>query len=75
MNCFPHKAITITVVLRRWKELIDGPTGAQIEYFWQEKQFDKMYGAKESAKPLVTLDTLENKYEQPRRKKSTVKRR
>lgn len=34
-----------------------------------------MYGAKESAKPLVTLDTFENKYEQPRRKKSTVKSR
>lgn len=34
-----------------------------------------MYGAKESAKPLVTLDTFENKYEQPRRKKRTVKSR
>lgn len=34
-----------------------------------------MYGAKESAKPLVTLDTFKNKYEQPRRKKSTVKSR
>lgn len=44
-----------------------------------------MYGAKESTKLTVTLDTLENKAqtqgpkqkstEQPRKKKSTVKRR
>ncbi|XP_061190308.1 uncharacterized protein LOC133198197 [Saccostrea echinata] len=71
---------------KRWKEIIDAPTGTERKHFRQKEQFDEMYGTKESTKPTVTLDTLEKKAEtqgpkenksteQPRRKKSTVKRR
>lgn len=67
---------------KRWKELIDAPTGTERTYFRQKEQFDEMYGTRESTKPTITLDTLEKKAErqgpkqsseQPRRNKSTVK--
>lgn len=46
---------------KRWKELIDAPTGTERTYFRQKEQFDEMYGTRESTKPTITLDTLEKK--------------
>lgn len=69
---------------KRWKEVVDAPTGTERKYFRQKEQFDEIYGTRESTKPTITLDTLEKNperqgpkqsSEQPKRNKGTAKRR
>lgn len=50
---------------KRWKEIIDAPTGTQRRYFRQKEQFDEMHGTKESIRPTAILDTI-NKPEKQR---------
>lgn len=40
---------------KRWKEVVDAPTGTERKYFRQKEQFDEIYGTRESTKPTITL--------------------
>jgi hypothetical protein len=53
---------------KRWKEIIDAPTGTEHKYFRQKDQFDELYGTKESTRPTVLVDTMDNKPETQRPK-------
>ncbi|KAK3107894.1 hypothetical protein FSP39_024578, partial [Pinctada imbricata] len=42
---------------RRWKEIIDAPSGSETKYFVHKNAFDDFYGTKSTAKPSYTIDT------------------
>ncbi|XP_046578860.1 uncharacterized protein LOC124286538 [Haliotis rubra] len=42
---------------KKWKEIIDAPSGSEVKYFRHKTSFDNMYGNKAGTKPGVTIDT------------------
>lgn len=58
-NVSPNQAMNKYYSMKkRWKEIIDAPTGTERKYFRQKEQFDEMYGTKESTRPTVLVDTM-----------------
>ena len=43
---------------KKWKEIIDAPSGTEAKYFRHKVAFDNVYGHKASTKPMFALDTL-----------------
>ncbi|XP_021379464.1 uncharacterized protein LOC110466963 [Mizuhopecten yessoensis] len=43
---------------KRWKEIIDSPSGSAAKRFTHKRAFDDEYGDKVSTKPAFTVDTL-----------------
>lgn len=42
---------------KKWKEIIDAPSGSESRYFRHKTAFDNLYGNKASTRPSSTLDT------------------
>jgi len=42
---------------KKWKELIDAPSGTETRYFRHKTSFDNMYGTKASTRPTSSIDT------------------
>lgn len=42
---------------KKWKEIIDAPSGTETRYFRHKTSFDVMYGTKASTRPKSTIDT------------------
>ena len=43
---------------KKWKEIIDSPTGTEARYFRHKTSFDNIYGHRASTRPTSTIDTL-----------------
>lgn len=42
---------------KKWKELIDAPSGTETRYFRHKTSFDNMYSTKASTRPKSSIDT------------------
>lgn len=42
---------------KRWKEVIDSPSGSETKHFSHKEEFDQFYGTKASTKPKHTIDS------------------
>ena len=42
---------------KKWKEVIDFPSGSETNHFTHKDEFDQWYGTKASTKPQCTIDT------------------
>ena len=43
---------------KKWKEIIDSPSGSETKYFRHKTTFDMIYGHKASTKPSFSIDTM-----------------
>lgn len=42
---------------KKWKEVIDSPSGSETKHFNHKEEFDQFYGTKASTKPKHTIDS------------------
>jgi hypothetical protein len=42
---------------KKWKEVIDAPSGSEAKHFSHKEEFDQFYGTKASTKPQHTIDS------------------
>ena len=42
---------------KKWKEVIDSPSGSETKHFTHKDEFDQLYGTKARTKPQYTIDT------------------
>ena len=42
---------------KKWKEVIDSPSGSETKHFTHKDEFDQLYGTNASTKPQYTIDT------------------
>jgi hypothetical protein len=43
---------------KKWKEVIDSPSGSETKHFTHKDEFDQLYGTKASTKPLQTQNVV-----------------
>jgi hypothetical protein len=43
---------------KKWKEIIDSPSGSETKYFRHKSSFDNLFGNKASTKPASTVDSF-----------------
>jgi len=41
---------------KKWREVIDFPSGSETKHFTHKDEFDQFYGTKDSTKPQYTID-------------------
>jgi len=41
---------------KKWREVIDSPSGSETKHFTHKDEFDQFYGTKDSTKPQYTID-------------------
>ncbi|XP_069105149.1 uncharacterized protein [Argopecten irradians] len=58
---------------KRWKEIIDSPSGSAAKRFTHKRAFDDEYGDKVSSRPIFTVDTLKERSDDSTESKNSKK--